>query len=91
MLINNKNIDINEAMNFSQFDKLLLKRRENNMLLNDYQVTVLNRNGINYNNYFNMKELLFAIMDTLDDDYDEELDLVSSQISEFIYYRDTKK
>jgi len=91
MLINNKNVDINEAIQFADFEKLLLKRRENNMLLNDYQVAILSRNGINYNNYFNMKELLFAIEECLDDNYDEELDLVSSQISEFLYYKDTKK
>ena len=31
------------------------------------------------------------IENILDDDFDEELDLVSSQLSEFIYYNDTKK
>ena len=91
MLINNKNIDLNEAIQFADFEKLLLKRRDNNMLLNDYQVAILSRNGIDYSNYFNMRELLFVIEECLDNNYDEELDLVSSQISEFIYYRDTKK
>ncbi len=38
-----------------------------------------------------MHELLFDIEELLNSDYDEELDLVSAQISELLYYRDTKK
>ena len=53
--------------------------------------TVLNRNGIDYKKYNNVRELLFELEIYLDDDFDEELDLVSSQLSEFIYYTDTKK
>lgn len=91
MLVNKKDIDINEALKFADYDKLLLKRRENSMLLNDYQVSVLNRNGIYYNEFTNIRDLLFSIEDCLEDNYDEELDLVGSQIYEFIYYTDTKK
>ena len=39
----------------------------------------------------NIRELLFDIENSLDDYYDDELDLVSSQLAEFIYYCDTKK
>jgi hypothetical protein len=38
-----------------------------------------------------MRELLFDIEEYLSDNYDDELDLVSNQIAELIYYRDTKK
>ena len=61
------------------------------MLLSDYQINVLNRCGLNYKNYNNIRDLLFDIEEVLFDNYDEELDLVSNQISEFIYYSDTKK
>ena len=91
MIVNNKNISVNDAINFSNFQDLLLHRRENGLLLSDYQVSVLNRNGIDYKKYNNVRELLFEIENYLDDDFDEELDLVSSQLSEFIYYTDTKK
>ena len=33
----------------------------------------------------------YSIENCLDDDYDDELDMVSSQLSEYIYYSDTKK
>ena len=78
-------------MDFSNYSDLLLSRRENGFLLSDYQVSVLNRNGIDYKKYNNIRELLFDIENCLDDNYDDELDMVSSQLSEFIYYTDTKK
>ena len=91
MIINKNDISLKEAMEFSNYKESLLSRRENGLLLSDYQVSVLNRNGIDYKKYNNIRELLFEIENYLDDDFDEELDLVSSQLSEFIYYTDTKK
>lgn len=91
MLIKNTDISLEEAINFSNFDNWLLKRRENGLLLSDYQVSILEKFGISYNNFNNIRDLLFEIENILDDDFDEELDLVSAQLSEFIYYNDTKK
>ena len=91
MKIKNNEIDIDEAIKFSQHDGLLLKRRENNMLLSDYQVSVLSRNGLSYQKYANIHDLLFDIEECLCDEYDDELDLVGSQIQEFIYYNETRK
>ena len=91
MIINNKEISIDEAIKFSNHDELLLKRRENGMQLSDYQIFILNRNGINYNNFVSIRELLFEIENSLDEYFDEELDLISSQLAEFIYYNETKK
>lgn len=91
MIINKKNISLEEAMKYSNYQELLLNRRENGMLLSDYQVNVLNRNGIDYRNFSNIRELLFEIENCLDDYFDDELDLIGSQLSEYIYYYDTKK
>ena len=91
MKINNQEVDVNKAVNFANYEGLLLKRRENEMLLSDYQVSVLKINGIDYKKYGNMQELLFDIEELLNDDYDEELEGVSKQLAELIYYRDTKK
>ena len=91
MIIIKNEISIDEAIKFSNQDELLLKRRENNLLLSDYQVSVLNRNGIDYNKFSSVNELLFEIENCLDDYFDDELDLVSSQLSEYIYYNETKK
>lgn len=91
MIIKDQEVNVNEAVNFSNYDNLILKRRNNNMLLSDYQVSVLSRNGIDFMKYNGVRELLFDIEELLNDDYDDELDIVSSQISEYIYYNDTKK
>ena len=91
MKINNNDININDAVNFSNFDNLILKRRDNNFLLSDYQVSVLNRVGIIFNKYSNIRDLLFDIEECLNEFYDDELDLVSNQLAEFIYYSDTNK
>ena len=91
MIIKNKDISLDEAIKFSNYEELLLNRRENGMLLSDYQIAVLNRNGIDYRNFSKIRELLFEIENCLDDYFDEELDMVSSQIYEYIYYNESKK
>ena len=91
MLVNKKEISLDQAIKFANHEELLLKRRENNILLSDYQVSVLSRNGINYNSFSNVRELLFEIENCLDDYFDDELDMVSQQLSEYIYYNETKK
>ena len=91
MTINKKDISLEEALKFSNYEDSLLVRRENNLLLSNYQVSVLNRNGINYKNFGSARELLFEIEACLDDYFDEELDLVGLQLYEYIYYNDTNK
>ena len=86
MIINKKEVSIDDAIKISNYEDLLLKRRENNILLSDYQVSVLKRNGIDYNRFSSIRELMFEIENYLDEEFDEELDLVSSQLSEYIYY-----
>ena len=88
--MNNK-ITIDDAFKIADLDNTLLKRRENGFLLSNYQISVLERNEIHYNNYGNIKSLLFDIEDILNENYDEELDLVSSQLAEFAYYKYTEK
>ena len=91
MKINEKEVSVNEAIQFSNYDNLLLKHRNNGLLLSDYQLDILKRNDFDINKYSSMQELLFDIEDYLNEEYDLELDLVSSQLAELIYYRDTKK
>lgn len=91
MKIRGKDISLDEAIEYSEIDKYVYKRNKNNILLSDYQVDILNRWGINWNDYINARELLFRIEECLDELYDEELDMVGKQIYEFIYYNDTNK
>lgn len=91
MKIRDTNINIDEAIKLSNYDNLLLKHYNNGILLSDYQVGILKNNGFDYTKYGSMQELLFDIEEYLNDEYNDELDIVSNQIAELIYYRDTKK
>ena len=91
MIINNNEINIKQAMMYADIENIILKRRNNGILLSDYQVDVLKRNGFNYDKYRSINELLFDIEEYLNEEFDQELDLISSQLAELSYYKDTKK
>lgn len=91
MEILGKEVSIDDAVRYADIDKVLIKRRENNILLSDYQVEVLKRANINYKKFISVHELLFEIEEYLNEVYDDELDLVGKQLAEYIYYGETKK
>lgn len=91
MKVNNSDINIDEAIKLSELDNIILKRRKNNFLLSDYQISVLRNNDIDYLKYVNIHELLFDIEEILNQDFDSQLDSVSREIQEYIYYNETKK
>ncbi|MGN1358544.1 MAG: hypothetical protein ACI4WU_04170 [Bacilli bacterium] len=91
MKINNVDIDIDEAIKLADVDKIVLKRRKNNILLSDYQMMILKERNFNLDKITNINELLFEIEEYLNNNYDNELDLIGSQLAEFIYYQQTNK
>lgn len=91
MLVNGKEISVKEAMELSNVESSFMRHRSNGLLLSDYQIDVLQRNGINYEKYSNMSSLLFEIEEYLNDEEDDELEEVSRQIAEMHYYNETNK
>lgn len=76
------------------FDKNEHRLRENGLYLTDYQIEVLTNYGIHYQNFFDMKSLLFSIEELLESEYNEDMDslsLVADQLAEFNYYYLTNK
>lgn len=65
----------------------------NGMMLTNHEIEVLKRYKIPYLKCHNLKELLFEIEDVLGDMdiIEEDLDLISSSISERDYYQNTNK
>jgi len=88
---NISDITLEKAIKFANLEQTILKRRQNNFLLSDVQISVLQRNGINYLKYSKIKDMLFDIEEILNEEYDDELDVVSAQLAEFIYYNETNK
>lgn len=76
------------------YEKEMLKRRENGMMLSDKQISVLEKHNIDYIKYNNIKGLIFEIETIIQENYDEsleDLDEVSRQLSEISYYNYTNK
>ena len=61
------------------------------LLLTKYQVDILNKYNIDYNEFSCLNELIYYLEDYLNDHNNEELDNLSDQLSEFNYYHNTNK
>lgn len=70
-----------------------LKERNHGILLSDEEIAILNRYSIDYQNCTDTEELIFKIEEYLNDeaDYADDLEHLSSRLSEFRYYYETKK
>ena len=91
MIINGVNVSVDEAINLSNVENDFFKRRDNGILLSDYQISVLDKNNINYKNYNNLSSLLFDIEESLNEEENEELEEISRQLAEIHYYSETNK
>ena len=72
-------------------EKSFLKRRENGLLLSDQDIEILKSNDINYLEYHNLEELIFAISEVLEEDDNPELDALNMKLGEYNYYNYTNK
>ena len=90
MIVNGKEVSVDDLLIDEDLRKNLSEVRENNLILSDYQISVLERNQIIYNNCHSMKELSFQIEEVLNDSFevDPELEEVSRQIDEYRYYNE---
>lgn len=81
------NINLNEIM---PSDDSWLVKRENGMILSDYQIEVLSRNGIDYLKYGSINSILLEINEILEEGENEELEVVAREIDEKNYYYSKK-
>ncbi len=89
MEINGENINIEDIIKTQKPD--FLKTRKNNIILRDSHIETLKRNGINYEEYSNLKSLILKIEEILLEEENEELELLSEELSEINYYNYTNK
>ena len=62
-----------------------------NLLLTDYQVEILNKNGINVDNFTSNHELIYYLESILNTTTNEDLEYVSDELSEIYYYNNVNK
>ena len=87
-----KEYNIDELVNGLDFESNMLNNI-NGLLLTSREIEILDRYKINYKNCKSLKEVIFEIEDILNDMeiIDEDLDYISSTISERDYYQNTNK
>lgn len=87
--------NFNEKINSLDFELDELKQVKKNIYLNNREMQILKMYDIDFQNCVDMNDLLFKIDNVLNDLYDnsdfEDLEWVSSSISERNYYMNTKK
>ena len=92
MIINGKDVNINDLTNEILNDKSMLKQRGNGIYLSDNDIEVLNKYSINYQSYASLNSLIFDIEQILNEDTDlNDLDEISRKLSELNYYNNTNK
>lgn len=87
-----KEYNIEELINGMDFKANEFKNI-NGLMLTNREIEILDRYKINYKNCGSLKEVLFEIEDILNEMeiVDEDLDYISSTISERDYYQNTNK
>ena len=87
--------NFNEIINSLDFELDELKQVKKNIYLNNREIQILKMYDIDFQNCVDMNDLLFKIDNVLNDLYDnsdiEDLEWVSSSISERNYYMNTNK
>lgn len=93
MQTNDKNFNIDNLINDLNLQNNLHNYIVNDIYLSNNQINILKRNHIDYKKYTNLSALMYDIEEYLNDniDCDEELDNLLVELSEFNYYRTTKK
>lgn len=91
MIINNKEVNINDLVKEVYDDKNLIKKRKNNIYLSDNDILLLKKYDINYMKYNSIKSLIFDIEEILNEEEDNELEALEEKLAELNYYNYTNK
>lgn len=92
MIINGKDIKIEDIITELDIDKNILQKRNNNLTLRDSQIETLKKYNINYESHTSLNSLIFEIEEILNYETDlEDLEQLSEELQEMNYYNYTNK
>lgn len=92
MIVKGKALNIDELTKEVYDDKNMLKMRGNGIYLSDNEVQVLKKYNIDYKKYSSLSSLVFGIEEILNEEVDaDDLEQISSKLSELNYYNNTNK
>lgn len=92
MIVNGKVLNIDKLTKEVYDDKNMLKMRGNGIYLSYNDVQTLKKYNINYEKYSSLNSLIFEIEEILNEEVDaDDLEQISSKLSELNYYNNTNK
>lgn len=92
MIVKGKALNIDELTKEVYDDKNMIKMRGNGIYLSDNDVQTLKKYNINYEKYSSLNSLIFEIEEILNEEVDtDDLEQISSKLSELNYYNNTNK
>lgn len=92
MIVKGKALNIDELTKEVYDDKNMIKMRGNGIYLSDNDVQTLKKYNINYEKYSSLNSLIFGIEEILNEEVDtDDLEQISSKLSELNYYNNTNK
>ena len=91
MFIKDKDYKVDDIIQSIDFQKNLLKKVNDKLMLTNYQIEVLKRNGIDPSIYGSLSDIIYLAEEIYEDSLDEELDVIITELSERNYYENTKK
>ena len=84
-MVNNIDEEINKIINDNSLNYV------DNLILNNHEISILDRYDIDYKRCVDMKDLIFLLEDYLNDIEDNELEEILMSISERDYYKNSNK
>lgn len=68
-----------------------LKKVNRSIYLREKEIIVLDKYNIDYKSCLSLDDLIYKIEERLNEDYNEDLDVISYELSERNYYQNTRK
>ena len=90
MLINGEEVKIDDLIGNVDFEANMRQPVNDSLDLTAYQIEVLKRYQIDYN-VTSLKDLIYLISQALEENNDEELEFIASEITQRDYYENTNK
>lgn len=92
MIVNGKEINIEDIVEDLDINKNIPLKRKNGLILRDSQIEILKKYNIDYEKCSSLSNLIYEIEEILTYETDlEDLETLSEELSEQNYYNNTNK
>ena len=86
-----KDYNLNDLLNEVDFESNKLVKINNKLYLTNYQIEILNKYNINYENLGSLSSIIYVAEEILEEDDYEDLDEIIKELAERNYYENTNK